>query len=214
MADLLPCEICNEYIPVNEYNDHAVRCLRLSRIAGFLLRQQYLANLPEGQEEDDEDDEAESEEHHSRDIASISRYFTQNAQISRASLNSFLNDHFHGAGSPPTRPVLWFTITTTRSQAGSSSSSQSVPRSLGLTEEQMNEVSYSSLDKEELVIEKEDICPICQENLGEVIDKEQKVCILACSHLFCDSCIKKWLNKHKKCPMCMVDLEDAYCWGR
>ena len=33
---------------------------------------------------------------------------------------------------------------------------------------------------------------------------------LKCGHIFCDVCIITWLNKHKKCPYCQIDLEDKF----
>ena len=65
---------------------------------------------------------------------------------------------------------------------------------VGLTKEQLKEVSYASQDKEELMIADDDMCAICQEKLGTVI-QDQHVCVLACSHIYCDTCIKTWLKK-------------------
>ena len=47
------------------------------------------------------------------------------------------------------------------------------------------------------------VCPICLES--DNIEKRK----LNCSHIFCDSCITTWLNKSKKCPICITDLEDT-----
>ena len=45
-------------------------------------------------------------------------------------------------------------------------------------------------------------CPICQ---MECITSVRKT---ICNHSFCDHCITRWLEKSKKCPSCMRDLED------
>lgn len=204
--ELLPCELCNAMVPFSSYNDHVARCLRATRIIGFLRR-----HLASSSDEDDSNDAHENE------IADMSRHFTRNAQVSRMSLHDFISNHFNGVSSPPTRNIVWFNI-----QGAGSGSYESNTRlgerigrvEVGLTEDQLREVSYSSTDAEELVVDKDDVCPICQENLLEAMGDGRAACILACSHLYCEDCIKRWLGTHKKCPVCMVDLEDAYCWGR
>ena len=50
-------------------------------------------------------------------------------------------------------------------------------------------------------------CPVCLEDYADI---EGSITRLKCQHSFCTGCIKTWLYKHKKCPSCQVDLEDAY----
>ena len=40
-----------------------------------------------------------------------------------------------------------------------------------------------------------DICSVCLDNIKDPT-------ILVCEHVFCGSCIKKWLQIHKSCPCC------------
>lgn len=211
---LIPCEICEALISENDYNNHILRCLRLSRITGFLLRQR---RQHEREEDDDSSEESDSNDAHDQEIASFTRYFTRNSQVSRMSLHDFINDHFNGV-SPPTRSIIWFNITN-GSQANNYDANIRLAEQLGrvevgLTEEQLKDCSYTSKDAEELVIAEEDICPICHENLIEQTKNDKPACILACGHIYCDGCIKTWLGRQKTCPVCKVDLEDAYCWGR
>jgi NACalpha-BTF3-like transcription factor len=223
---LIPCEICNEMIHFNQYTAHVPICMRRTQLAGFFMRQQrqYEAehDHDRDQEEDTEEDEEDSAEDHRREIATFASYFTRNSQISRISLRDFINDHFNGVSSPPTRSVIWFNITTAQSPSTSVASSYDANLRLadtigkvevGLTEQQLAETTYSSDNYEELHIKEDDICPICQDKLASQEEKK-KACLVACGHTYCDACIKKWLKKSKKCPVCMVDLEDAYCWGR
>lgn len=49
-------------------------------------------------------------------------------------------------------------------------------------------------------------CPVCQED-AERNNVYRKT---LCGHVFCDACLSKWLEKHKKCPVCMQDLQDLY----
>lgn len=57
-----------------------------------------------------------------------------------------------------------------------------------------------------------EMCPICQETIVELVDenKEDHVPIrkTLCNHLFCQPCISKWLHTNVKCPVCQVDLEE------
>jgi hypothetical protein len=215
MDELLPCEMCNAMVPFSSYNDHVARCLRSTRIIGFLRRQI---------EENSTDSEEESNHAHENEIADMSRHFTRNAQVSRMSLHDFISNHFNGVSSPPSRNIVWFNIGAGGSRAGAGG----VPTyesnlrlgerlgnvEVGLTEDQIGEISYSSTDTDELVVDKDDVCPICQENIVALTKENKAACILACGHIYCEPCIKHWLSSHKKCPVCMVDLEDAYCWGR
>jgi hypothetical protein len=212
-------------IDFDSYNTHMTTCIRNTRITGFFIRQRQILNRNNSDEDEDTDDEQNSNTQHQREITTLRSYFTRNSQVSGMTLHDLINDHFTGVSSPPTRSVIWFNI-------GSPSSTRLLeqPRDdgstsydinlrlgnmigkveVGLTEEQLKEVSYTTKLKEELNIEKETICPICQNNMLEL----DNACLLACGHIYCDTCIKTWLKKHKKCPVCMIDLEDAFCWGR
>lgn len=218
---LIPCEICDALIPTHEYNDHVLRCLRLSRITGFLLRQrrQQEEDTNEDVDNENDNDDNDSDQAHENEIANFSRYFTRNSQVSGMSLHDFIHDHFNGVSSPPTRSIIWFNITAPNSASSSYDANIRLAERMGrvevgLTDHQLKDCSYTSKDTEELVLSEEDVCPICYENLLETIKKDKPACVLACGHIYCDECIKTWLGKHKTCPVCKVDLEDAYCWGR
>lgn len=73
---------------------------------------------------------------------------------------------------------------------------------IGLNDQEINQVSQLI----DLNTCKETTCPICLEEYTD----DSIVRQIKCSHCFCDDCILKWLNKHKKCPCCQVDLEDKY----
>lgn len=202
-------------VPFGSYNDHVARCLRATRIIGFLRRHA-------GEQGGSSGDEEESNETHESEIADMSRHFTRNAQVSRMSLHDFISNHFSGVSSPPARNIVWFNISGIQGAGTGTGTYESNTRlgermgrvEVGLNEDQLREVCYSSNDIDELVVEKDDVCPICQENLAGVMRDGGAACMLACGHMYCDGCIKQWLSAHKKCPVCMVDLEDAYCWGR
>ena len=212
---LIPCEICNAYVEFSQYANHLNRCLHTTRIAGFMMQQQRQQLEQQAPEDDEEDeDENESDSRHDQEIAFLSHHLSNNNQISRMTLHDFITDHFSGVRSPPTRNVVWFNITPSSSVSRAAVAAPAPDFwsrvEKGLTQEQFAEISYTTVDKHELAIQSDDICPVCQENLAQT----QEVCKLACSHTYCASCIKTWLSKSKKCPVCMIDLEDAFLWGR
>jgi len=95
---------------------------------------------------------------------------------------------------------------------------------VGLNKDQIDQVS-EIYENENLLGER---CPICLEEFiinsvagntnidNENNDQENEdkkdtsKRRLKCGHIFCDVCIITWLNKHKKCPYCQIDLEDKF----
>jgi hypothetical protein len=69
----------------------------------------------------------------------------------------------------------------------------------------MNTVSTLITDKSELL--KDDICTICQENLGELFENNVKLRKTLCNHIFCEGCITQWLDRNVKCPVCLAELD-------
>lgn len=53
----------------------------------------------------------------------------------------------------------------------------------------------------------DDKCPICYEALLVVAKEDSIVRTVPCQHMFCDTCIRKWLRSSRKCPVCMTDLD-------
>ena len=56
-------------------------------------------------------------------------------------------------------------------------------------------------------MEDEFTCIICQELFIEATT-------LACSHSFCDYCLKSWLKKKKTCPICRTDIKGTFVRSR
>lgn len=215
MSQLIPCEICNQLIDFDEYNNHIDACLRGHRIARFFVTRRPLPVAQSDGEEEDSDDEENSRRQHMQEINTFSRMFQHNSQITGTSLHDFINDHFAGVSSPPARQVIWFNVEQT-SQSNSYENNLRLGELLGkvergLTEEQLEQVACTTTCKEKLNLTEDETCAICQENLNTT---PEPLCLLACGHKYCDGCIRTWLEKNKKCPVCMVDLEDAFCWGR
>lgn len=212
--DLIPCEICERTVPFEGYSEHITRCLRATQIARFLMHH-VRVRVPSQPQADESGEEADDE---GEDLS-------RHSQVSRVSLHDFIQNHFqHRAdnggvesqqGAGQRSAVIWFNIAA-RSQ--SYESNIRIGESLGnvhvgLKEDQLEQVAYSTNSREDLCIAEDDACAVCQERLSAK-SPDEKLCLLACGHAYCDDCIRQWLQKSKKCPVCMVDLEDAYCWGR
>ena len=56
-------------------------------------------------------------------------------------------------------------------------------------------------------MEDEFTCIICQELFIEATT-------LACSHSFCDYCLKSWLKKKMSCPICRTDIQGTFVRSR
>jgi len=72
------------------------------------------------------------------------------------------------------------------------------------------EKGVESLDAVSRVLEEHppnELCPICQDKM-EDIDQGTPVRKTLCNHVFCEPCIKTWLDKNVKCPVCLTDLEE------
>jgi hypothetical protein len=234
MDDYVPCEICDTMIPFSSYSEHLGICLQQTRITGFYIRQhrnllhqqQEQQGEQENIEELDSDDEDNSDDVHNADIDTLSSYITTNSQVQGVSMYDFINAHFSGINMRVNTRQLtivsesgaWVNIANPQEDLSYEATiqiSDSMGRvEVGLSSKQIDEVSYSSNDKDELLLVEDDVCAICQENLMNVIKEERRVSILACNHKYCQECINTWLSKNKKCPVCMIDLEEAYCWGR
>lgn len=55
-------------------------------------------------------------------------------------------------------------------------------------------------------IPNDEVCPICQVNILE-IDHKSIVKTVSCQHIFCKECICSWLQRSKKCPVCMNEIK-------
>lgn len=63
----------------------------------------------------------------------------------------------------------------------------------------INQVSHLVSENEHSTCD----CYIC-------LDKVKMPRELLCKHIFCDTCISRWLQQNKKCPVCRLDLEEEH----
>ena len=61
-----------------------------------------------------------------------------------------------------------------------------------------------NLVSKNIKLEEETICAICQETFL----KNDNMKILNCKHIFCEECLEEWLSENKKCPVCMIELNE------
>jgi hypothetical protein len=74
------------------------------------------------------------------------------------------------------------------------------------------DVGIDDIGQVSCIVEKDKVaedgkCAICLDTLTEC---DGDLRMLICSHTFCHTCINTWLSKHKKCPVCNIDLLDMF----
>jgi hypothetical protein len=58
--------------------------------------------------------------------------------------------------------------------------------------------------------EADDKCPVCYEDLRVLDADKVRVVRTTCCHDFCEPCIKTWLARNTRCPVCMHDLREPH----
>ena len=61
--------------------------------------------------------------------------------------------------------------------------------------------NYPLVPKDKIPIDKE--CYICL----QTFKKNKKIRRLPCMHMFCETCLKPWLQKNSTCPICKFELK-------
>lgn len=151
----------------------------------------------------------------------INTYLRSNRQIS-GNLRSFLHNYFnegtdHGSrrtsshiGSP-SRHILG-----TLPSYTSNVLSVSIPQTLIIPHTPLhhNRNGIQDINRVSTLVEDfnkknedDSICVICQDYLKN----KEKIRRLLCFHMFCESCISKWLEKHRNCPICQTKLLEEEC---
>mmetsp|Transcript_23875 Transcript_23875/g.34332 ORF Transcript_23875/g.34332 Transcript_23875/m.34332 type:complete len:322 (-) Transcript_23875:967-1932(-) len=54
----------------------------------------------------------------------------------------------------------------------------------------------------ESILNSEDGCAVCK----DTFELDQECVQMPCSHMFCESCISPWLERHNTCPVCRFEL--------
>lgn len=186
-SNYIPCEICQELINFDSYQNHISRCLlrRGSRDLMNLIQNTEnisfnprLLNINLGSDNSliDSNDSEESTLSSDNQIGRESNDATQSMVVNIISNILGIPNHDNENLSE-----LFETV--------------------GIVEKGIDNINDVSclVSPNEIII-----CPICQSEGKKPIRRT------LCNHSFCDSCISPWLSKSKKCPSCMQDLEDIF----
>lgn len=198
----IPCEFCGVLVIPQLYTQHAYRCRMVSR--------------SDDMDVDDFDCVMQED-----DIFLNSR-IRHNHQVHRANVRDFLE--VHGA-SPPSSANSQRSAASPAPSLSSWNDTYMIQYESGLYPPEKPKkpiqditftVSYANMKKNDAVGntsgDASAICPICQTELADVeATKKDTIRKFAkCLHAFCHTCITRWLETKRTCPMCMSDVyEDA-----
>lgn len=115
----------------------------------------------------------------------IGQYINRNSQVHRVNVNDFLITHH----SPPDKSGLTY---------------PKLEKKQILEKYEDSELIYEG-DHIQYDIEDE-VCAICFNELELTLKRGKPLRILKCKHIFCATCIEKWINKKETCPLCMRDI--------
>ena len=204
---LIPCEICEEMVAFQDYPRHLHSCITNRLFSINFAIDDRTRHFRHGHEDDGEE--------HVDETADDDEEVQLNANIlTGTDFRNFADELFGG-----------FTRSFHRSSNNASALNVVFVRlgdgTMGIAEpneyeynlriaERLGkvEVGVSDISKvtksTKVHIDVDDICPICREQLACC-----NTCLeLICNHKYCSECITKWLETHKRCPVCMIDLEE------
>lgn len=217
--DNIPCEICQELISFNNYNEHMNNCLidRGSRMMLNFVNNPNLSSFntlinrtfneidnvttDNNQEISEEDINVQTNE----DTNNNNNELNLNEEINniRNNDNVDIRESVSSIGlnvSNISRGILTEIISEIlNNDENTGEDLMELSSRIGVVEKGINNIEIvTSIVSDSGKIN----CPICQ---TECITQVRKT---LCNHSFCDECISRWLSKSKKCPSCMRDLED------
>ncbi len=195
--DLVPCDNCHTMVEFTQYGEHMMR--------------HGIQPLPEQQVRDNirlrlVDGEVGVVELDANTIFSVISQFIS----TQSSNTSNVGPHHHGPQDTQDMMAQYTMITF------------SEPEEIQMDEYEFNSVLSEIIGNANIGIpnvdmvcrpicihdvEQDDICPICREYFltvhselgGEIVES-------TCKHKYCKPCLITWLQNHKKCPVCMLDL--------
>lgn len=232
--ELIPCEVCGHLIQDTEYISHLLQCGNsnpdmerpnamsvpislflsgerrhqgLSSIIGSSLHQESLSTTS--------DDDYDGYQPHDNELYE-DRINRQHQIGSGTSINAFYINQF---GRNFVSPSASRGSSVQRRHISASIQNQDAPTttSISINDYDANlmlaarigvvEIGVSDIERAGKIIDKAlladtDICPICQDQMFSLGDIRR----LRCKHDFCDTCIRRWFEKHKKCPVCNFEF--------
>ena len=182
-TDLIPCEYCNLPISPHAYFYHVQHYHRDISIP--------ITHFLSSNEINSDDIE--------EDIYGADSYITSSQQIN-GNLREFLYNHFgteypthNSPGSSPPSATLMLSIPRETISYTTLENLEDVPKS-----------GVSDIDAISILVNIEDkvsetLCAICQDSFKPPIRR------LNCLHMYCDICIRRWMKRNKKCPLCQTE---------
>jgi len=216
-ASMVPCEICESMIPFETYSQHLSSCItnRLFSIS-FVINDSNRhivngseASDDEAQREEDRESLDEAVEAATSVSAAVNDYIETMGRspsniLTGSSFREFTEHLFRGyRPQVPQNRLSNNNLNVVFVNLGQGELAERVGR-VEIGVEDINAVSELLVENQEY--DPDQICPICQDTFLSTGDVRRK---LICNHIYCDTCITKWLENHKKCPVCNVELESA-----
>lgn len=116
-------------------------------------------------------------------------FITRNYQVHRTNVRDFLETH----RSPSNESYI---------QMASYIAHQKQKKPVSIVD--INQ--FSVIVTKEGFLKDDGICPICQNDIKDLGEKGIKLRKLTCLHVFCHTCISKWIEKNNTCPICLQRL--------
>ena len=218
LENLIPCEVCNELIQFDNYNDHISHC-SISRQSRFYIQpytfdtesiENFLNNItqtlnlrPNVERNNEENIEEDLEENIEEDLEeNIEEDLEQNIE----------GDNNNNQENIEVNININSNIQQIRNNI---SLINSILNTRNLTNRENNYESLSELDNNnvkigidvskistEIICNNPETCCICFEDF----DKNSKLRKLNCNHILCNECSIEWFSENVKCPICMEEL--------
>lgn len=182
--NLIPCEYCNEFVNFENYSQHISSCYASN---SFNLIN-FIENINSSNNSGASVNETENE-HENEDENVIYEAHPPVFNIELNGLPSQLGEAFSNLVSQMNGEIQGDDNYEYLTELGNS---------MGNVDNGIDDIDKISKKIESLELLK---CPICMKKKNDF--RKTK-----CKHLFCESCLSTWLEKNKKCPICMINLDE------
>lgn len=176
MNNLIPCEICNTFIPFNQYIEHCEECYIRTSIANRNMNENSI--LPTTLTSNP------LSNHNTHTLANM--MMSMMNQNQRATITMVPIDIERLQRQPNDNSFVMNTMIEELNGGIVNVPAENIER------------CYESMDGNDLVT-----CSIC---LDESTPNEKEFVRTTCNHTFCKECINRWLNMRHRCPVCNNDF--------
>lgn len=176
MNNLIPCEICNTFIPFNQYIEHCEECYIRTSIANRNMNENSI--LPTTLTSNP------LLNHNTHTLANM--MMTMMNQNQRATITMVPIDIERLQRQPNDNSFVMNTMIEELNGGIVNVPAENIER------------CYESMEGNDLVT-----CSIC---LDESTPNEKEFVRTTCNHTFCKECINRWLNMRHRCPVCNNDF--------